>query len=111
MNASGALIPNTTCDDGACTTTTASTWTNTLTYGFGYRCDDVSGTNCPSSFTANKFKQFADNSKSQTPIAVMQGTNVGRSLQSTITYKVNVSATQVAGLYSNVITYVATPTF
>ncbi|MBI2025907.1 MAG: hypothetical protein HYT06_00850, partial [Candidatus Levybacteria bacterium] len=38
-DASGFQIPPTTCDSGTCTTTTASQWTSSLTYGFGYRCD------------------------------------------------------------------------
>jgi hypothetical protein len=110
--ASGQIIPNTTCDAGTCTTTTAAAWTNTLTYGFGYRCDNLSGTDCASGFSTSTFyKQFADESAGQTPQAVMSGTNVGRNKQSQITYKVNISGSQAAGLYQNVITYIATPTY
>lgn len=108
----GQIIPNTTCDAGTCTTTTAAAWTSTLTYGFGYRCDNLSGTDCATGFTTSTFyKQFADNAAGQSPVAVMAGTNVGRNKQSQITYKVNISGTQTAGLYQNVITYVATPTY
>lgn len=106
---SGALIPDTTCDNGTCSPTTSAAWTSTLTYGFGYRCDNVSGTDCASGFTTSTFyKQFAASPSAQT---VMSGTNVGRNKKVTITYKVNISSTQTAGLYGNVITYVATPTF
>ncbi len=106
---SGALIPDTTCDNGTCSPTTSAAWTSTLTYGFGYRCDNVSGTDCASGFTTSTFyKQFAASPSAQT---VMSGTNVGKNKQVTITYKVNISSTQAAGLYGNVITYVATPTF
>lgn len=109
---SGAIIPNTTCDAGTCTTTTAAAWTSTLTYGFGYRCDNISGTDCESGFATSTFyKQFADESASQTPQAVMVGTTAGRNRQAQITYKVNVSGTQAAGTYSNIVTYIATPTF
>ena len=110
--ASGALIPDTTCDNGTCTQSSSSDWTNTLTYGFGYRCDNITGTDCASGFaTSALYKQFADNSLGETAQNVMNGANVGRNKQATITYKVNISNTQAAGLYTNVITYIATPTF
>ncbi len=110
--ASGSIIPNTTCDAGTCTTTTAAAWTSTLTYGFGYRCDNLSGTDCSTDFSTSTFyKQFADASAGDPPVAVMTGTNVGRNKQGQITYKVNVSGTQAAGQYNNVITYIATPTY
>jgi len=107
--ASGALIPDTTCDNGTCTPTQSAVWTNTLTYGFGYRCTNVSGTDCATGFTVSTFyKQFAASPSAQT---VMTGPNVGRNKQTQITYKVNISGAQAAGLYSNVIMYIATPTF
>jgi len=120
--ASGALIPDTTCDAGGCSETTATVWSSTLTYGFGFRCDSVSiiyngstSTDClggGSSFSgnANYFKQFADLSKSETAQTVISGTS-GRNQQATITYKVNISSSQAAGEYTNAITYIATPTY
>lgn len=112
VNSSGQLIPNTTCDAGTCTQTTAAAWTNTLTYGFGYRCDNVSGTDCNTDFSnSTYYKQFADASAGQSPVSVMSSSNVGTNRQSQITYKVNISGTQPAGTYQNVITYIATPTY
>ncbi len=109
---SGAILPDTTCDDGSCTQSTSAAWTSSLTYGFGYRCDNVVGTDCATGFSdATYYKHFADNSASETPIAVMTGLNVGRNKQVDITYKVNISGTQAAGLYSNQIIYIATATF
>jgi hypothetical protein len=110
--ANGQLIPDTVCDSGPCSETVSAPWTSTLTYGFGYRCDNVSGTDCASGFTTGTyFKQFADASFNESPVAVMTGLNVGRDKEVTITYKANISAVQPAGLYSNVITYIATPTY
>ncbi|MDO8460853.1 MAG: hypothetical protein Q7S38_00245 [bacterium] len=107
----GATIPDTTCDDGTCTQTTASAWTGTLTYGFGYRCDNQTGTDCATGFTGSIFyKQFADSSNSENAQAVMSGATTGTK-KSQITYKINISGTQAAGTYSNIITYIATPTF
>ena len=107
--ANGKFIPDTTCDNGFCTPTTSDIWTNSLTYGFGYRCDNVSGTDCASGFTtANYYKQFA---ASPSAAVVMSSSNVGRNKTAQITYKVNISATQATGLYGNYITYIATPKF
>jgi|SRR3989344_435823 len=108
----GSVIPDTTCDNGSCSQTTSAAWTNILTYGFGYRCDNLVRTDCASGFaSADNYKQFADNSKSETAVSVMSGTNASSSAQVRITYKLNISNTQAAGLYNNVITYIATPTF
>lgn len=105
-------IPDTTCDAGTCTQTTASPWTSTLTYGFGYRCDDIVGISCAPGFSINTYyKQFASASQSESPVPVMIGTNSLTSNQAQITYKVNISGAQAAGTYTNAITYVATPTF
>ena len=110
--ATGAQIPDTTCDSGLCSESTAAAWTSTLTYGFGYRCDDLSGTDCHTDFTTGTYyKQFANASLNETADAVMVGTNVGREKQVQVTYKVNISGTQEAGAYSSTIIYIATPTF
>lgn len=112
--AMGALIPDTTCDSGtSCTQVTPGLWTSTLTYGFGYRCDLVSGTNyCSADFSnSNNYKQFADNSKSESAQTIFSSHVSGKNQQAQVTYKVNISSMQPAGTYNNVITYVATPTF
>ncbi len=109
---SGAFIPDTTCDSGTCSETTAAAWTSNLTYGFGYRCDNVSGTDCSTDFSDSTFyKHFANLGSNQTPQAIMLSSNVGTNKQVQITYKVNVSASQAPGDYSNQIIYVATPTY
>ena len=108
-DASGWEIPPTTCDGGTCTTTTAAAWTSSLVYGFGYRCDDITGTDCNTDFSTSTFyKQFI---ASPSAVSVMSSSNVGRNRKGQITYKVNVSGTQPAGLYTNIINYIATPTF
>lgn len=108
-DASGWEIPPTTCDSGTCTTTTAAAWTSSLVYGFGYRCDNVTGTDCNTDFATSTFyKQFI---ASPSAVSVMSSSNVGRNRRGQITYKVNVSGTQPAGLYTNIINYIATPTF
>ncbi|MBP9716697.1 MAG: hypothetical protein KBD51_02015 [Candidatus Levybacteria bacterium] len=122
VNKTGAIIPDTTCDGGNCNQTRAGEWSNTLTYGFGYRCDAVSiasnGGSSPScvtgdsSFSSNKsyFKQFADASKKENSQVVVKG-GMGRSQKATVTYKVNIPSSQATGNYTNAVTYVATPNF
>lgn len=107
-----ALIPDTTCDNGSCSQSSSAVWTSILTYGFGYRCDNVNENDCESSFSdKTAYKQFADSSREETPETLMSGKNTARGREAQITYKVNISGAQPAGLYSNVITYIAAPTF
>lgn len=108
----GEVIPDTTCDDGTCTQTTSAAWTSALTYGFGYRCDNETGTDCASGFSdSTYYKQFPDSSKNEAGQSVMSGTNVGKNKRVRITYKANIATTQQGGFYRNFVNYVATPTF
>lgn len=104
-----STIPDTTCDVGdTCTEVDAGTWTENTTYGFGY---SMSGDDVPSEFSGGKYKQYADISGAETPQVVMSSSNAGRDKQSTMTLKVNISGTQAAGVYENIITFIATPTY
>lgn len=110
VNATGISIPDTTCDTGTCSESTSAAWTSLTTFGFGYRCDNIVGTDCAAGFTSSdNFKQFASSESAELAQPVMAGSNVGRNLQTQITYKVNISSTQAAGAYENVITYIALP--
>ena len=108
-NQSSDTIPDTLCDAGTCSQTAAGIWTQNTTYGFGY---NMSGNDIPAAFVdSTYFKQFADASAPEASQIVMSSANVGRTRQSTITYKVNVSNVQPAGTYRNIITFTATPTY
>jgi len=118
----GAIIPDTTCDKGICSQTAAATWTNVLTYGFGYRCDNLSillrgskGRGCLKNdlsfyYNQNFYRQFSDASKSEKAATIISGDR-GRNQKATITYKVNIPSSQAPGIYTNSITYLAIPTF
>lgn len=108
LTSTGSAIPDTTCDNGDCSPTKAGLWNASLTYGFGYRCDDTSGINCVTGFSSLFFKPFAPNSS---PQSVMTSATGGTSRKSQITYKVNVSGLQTPGTYSNIVTYIASPGF
>ena len=109
VDANGNEIPPTACDAGSCTPTTAAAWSSSLVYGFGYRCDNVTGTDCDSQFSTSTFyKPFIS---SPSAVIVMSSANVGKNKKANVNYKVNIAQTQVAGLYTNILNYIATPTF
>lgn len=106
-----AFIPDTTCDNGGCDTQNASEWINTLTYGFGYRCDNLNGADCDSSFTSsNSYKHFPDIANNDDPQSIMAGIG-SNNKTARISYKINISGTQPQGNYNNVVTYIAIPNF
>jgi hypothetical protein len=105
------LIPNTTCDNGQCSAQNASEWTNVLTFGFGYRCDNLIGTNCDRSFASHNFyKRFPNLVNNDTLQTIMSGIE-SKNIKARISYKVNISKAQKPGKYTNVITYIAVPSF
>lgn len=106
---SNNTIPDTTCDAGGCSQTTAGVWSQNTTYGFGF---NMSGNDIPADFIdSTYFRQFADRNAGESAQTVMSSANVGRSRQATVTYKVNVSNIQAAGNYQNILMFVATPTY
>lgn len=99
-------IADTSCDS-SCSETTADVWTNTAKYGFGY---NMSGNDVPAAFTnSTYFKQWADLSAAESPQTIMSSAGVGENRSSTVTYKINISATQAAGDYQTQVRFVATP--
>jgi hypothetical protein len=102
-----ASIPDTTCDAGTCTETTAAVWSTPTHNGFGY---NVTGNDIPAAFVNNTyFKEFADISSGKVAQTIMSNTKVGTNRQATLTYKVSVAVSQAAGNYENSITYIAIP--
>jgi hypothetical protein len=101
-------IIDTLCDT-TCSETAAASWTSSTKYGFGF---NMSGDDIPVDFTnSNYFRQFSDRSNSESAAVVMSSANVGRQRTATITYKVNVSNVQPAGVYQNVIIFTAIPSY
>lgn len=118
LQSENANIPDTTCDNGECSHESAKEWINTLTYGFGYRCDNVIGVDCDSSFSnaegtpsgPNFYKHFADGSNRQAEQSVMSGIG-SKNKQARMSYRVNIAGNQAEGIYSNIVTYIAVPSF
>lgn len=106
---SSDTIPDTTCDSGPCTETSATIWTTATNNGFGYNAtgNDVSADFVSSSY----FRPFPDASLSEAAATVMTTTAAGKNRLATITYKVSPSGSQAAGNYSTQIVYIATPVY
>lgn len=107
----GNTIPDTTCDAGGCTESTATTWSLDTTYGFGYTMhkDDVPTPFPTGTLAGNQYKQFANQSLNEIAEPVMLSSAVGKNRSATMTMKVNIAGTQAAGSYQNIITFIATP--
>jgi len=104
-------IPDTTCDNGRCNAQSASEWINTLTYGFGYRCDNVIGTDCDIEFkNPNFYKHFPNIQNNDNLQSIMSGIDSDNK-KIRVSYKVNISRNQAQGNYSTIITFIAVPNF
>lgn len=109
------FIPDTSCDAGPCTHTSANEWVTATNNGFGYSLQNVDAASIAfqyndSSRTFNS-KQFADLQASEVPQTLFSSTTVANSEDAYVCYRLSVGATQAAGDYENQITYTATGTF
>lgn len=108
-SSSGQAIPDTLCDSGACSESTAGVWSLATTYGLGY---NMSGDDIPADFVGSTYyRHFANDSLGQTDKILMSNVYVGASRSAVITYKVNVSGVQAAGDYKNKILFTAIPSY
>lgn len=107
-----ASIPDASCDNGSCTERIASYWRSILSYGFGYRCDNLFREDCdPGFLQPDFFKQFPNTALSEPPETLMANSTWGRSKKATITFKVNVAKAQAEGSYRNTVTFLTVPNF
>ncbi len=106
---SSDTIPDTSCDSGPCTETSATIWTTASNNGFGY---NLTGNDIATDFVgATYFRPFPDASLSESPATVMTTSSAGKNRIATVTYKLSVSGTQAAGNYSTQVVYIATPVY
>ncbi|MCS6956304.1 MAG: hypothetical protein NZM02_00450 [Patescibacteria group bacterium] len=107
-------IQDTTCNS-SCSESTSDDWTSTSKYGLGYSLANISGTNA--SFLYNESgrifssKQLADQEAGETKQIIMSSTAPVASSQIYVCYRLNISATQPAGYYYNVVRYTASASF
>ncbi len=108
-------IQDTTCNATGCSYTTSQDWTGTTYYGLGYSLANVTGTDA--AFTYNESsrtfsaKDFPDQEASLAKQTIMSNAGPVASNEVYVCYRLNVSATQPAGYYFNVVKYTATATF
>ncbi len=104
-------IPQTSCDNpnNPCTNTIAKVWSSPSRFGFGY---NLTGDDIPQTFVNQTyFRPFPTENGGNSPTVIMNSAQVGRNKQATITFKVNVAYTQEAGLYQNILKFVATASY
>lgn len=100
-------IPDTACNAGTCTISTAGVWNNQSVQGFGF---NMSGDDVPADFIdSTYFRPFADDSASDPMQIVMSSNNVGQNRTATVTYKAGITGSQSAGDYQTTVSYVAVP--
>lgn len=109
VTAGVATIPDTSCDVASpCTQTDATPWTTNTSYGFGY---NVQGTDAVADFVNNTYFRPFPIQNVDDPATLMSRSSVATNSASTVTYKINISGSQAAGLYQNNIQYLAIPSF
>lgn len=108
----GVTIPDTTCDAGTCTYTTAQPWTTDNTHSkWGYTLQNLSVGITSTTFTyTNGYKAFGVGFAQAQPIMTNPGTP-STTEQAFICYRLTAANSQQAGSYENKLTYTATATF
>lgn len=108
-NATSDTVPDTTCDGGTCTETSAGIWTTPTNNGFGYNLtgNDIS----PDFLSSSYFRPFPDDSLGELPATIMTTSAAGKNRVATVNYKLSSSPTQAAGTYHTQIVYIATPVY
>lgn len=108
-NDSADTIPDTTCDAGTCTETSAGVWTTPTNNGFGY---NLTGNDISADFiNSTYFRPFPDDSLGESPATIMTTTAAGKNRVATVNYQLSPSNTQAAGTYNTQIIYIATPVY
>lgn len=109
LSGGSSTIPDTTCDSGTCTETSADVWTTPTNNGFGY---NVTGNDVASDFISSSyFRPLPDASLGESPATIMTTSAAGKNRTATVTYRVSPSGSQDAGTYSTQIVYIATPVY
>ena len=117
--ADSPFIPDTPCDSGPCTHTTAQDWVTPATYhGLGYSLVNSSGTNATFQYSDGTWnaKQFPNESElagqyDDASAEVMSYTGPVSGSSVYVCYRISADGTQAAGYYYNKIWYIATPIF
>lgn len=102
-------IADTTCDDGLCSQTGATVWSDQNIPGFGF---NMTGSQVASDFqNSTYYRQFADQSLSEDAQVIMSSDNIVQNEKATVTYKAGISGFQDAGNYQTHIIFIAVPKY
>lgn len=107
LEGDSAIITDTTCDSGTCTTSNAGIWADAANDGFGF---NIQGDDIPSDFVNNTyFRPFA-NAEAAAPMQpVMSSANIALNRTATVTYQAAKLGSTAAGTYTTSVVYVAVP--
>lgn len=95
-------IPQTSCDNGTCSTNVAAEWNSTLSFGLGYSC---TGPGCDRDFKENEYRPF-----NLIPTSFAQPQEDENGLKNiSMPVRLNVSATQKPENYENNIIILSVP--
>lgn len=116
--ANNYTIPDTSCDNNDCTTSTSTPWTLSTTYGFGFNALGINSSQTVTNIGTSNFftdstyyRPFASQSQNNLPEIFMSEDLPVKNRQTRITYKVNISPNQTAGNYQNLINLIAIPKY
>ena len=106
------IIPNTQCDDGACTIAQASQWLNPDIYGFGYT---VIGANAETDFANGQaYRGLPNAATGEQPVVIARKNDTYTTIdqeQLQIRYQVGVAPANVSGEYTNTVSYTLISSF
>jgi len=110
-------IDDTTCDagTGGCDETEAKEWDDADEPGFGFNAQgdtvssDFKSTDPDCSSDSICFRQFADQSNSESMQAIMSSAYIADDVEALITYQLGIEGIQAAGNYQTSIVYIAVP--
>ena len=100
-------IPNTSCDNGNCTNVLPDTWTLPLTYGYGYRCDNVSNDSC-NMVLKDTYRRFSNAETNDTPVTILYSNDKLKS-KVEFSHKINIPGSQKLTGYKNTLFFVTSP--
>lgn len=101
-------ISSTSCDSGNCNQILSDTWILPLVYGFGFRCDDLTGNICSPKMPKEHYKRHANYNLNEQPARILSSSvdNPGSAI---LTYKINIPGNQPQGGYQNILEYIIVP--
>ncbi len=106
------ILPNTTCDNGLCTINVAGTWDNQSVSGFGLT---VLGADGASDFENGlAYRPLATATLNQEPVIIAQDLQTSQLLANRVVqvkYRVGATTSNVAGQYTNAVSYTLVPNF